>query len=126
MRNDRGYLLLETMIAISIFALALMPFLAALNLGVKAAHSGKQLSQVDYLLQMEAEIVKATDFDSLSTASPQPTVVIDYNGSGFTMERTVTDVLENNKMKKIKLELIKDGKSYDHLSFLVYYNKKGI
>lgn len=81
--------MLESMVSISLMAMAIVPALALLSYGLDTTRSGGQRLELAAILQQAAEEVKATSFDELANGA---TETPDFAGSGFTLTKTISDV----------------------------------
>ena len=69
--NSKGALLVELLVAISIFVLSSLAFTYILKSGAATANSSAELTRAAYLLQAEAENIRATPFEILPALNGQ-------------------------------------------------------
>lgn len=122
-RNQDGFTLVEVVIAVSLLVIVLVPFMGALTNGIMMLYRGRNRSVASYLLQQRAEEIKAAGYDNLPVGE---TAYPNYGGSSWTLKQnvsTVTSMLGQGGsavIKKVTLELDKNGNIIDSMTFLTY------
>lgn len=122
-RNQGGFTLVEVVIAVSLLIIVLVPFMGALTNSIMMLYRGRDRSVASYLLQQRAEEIKNAGYDNLPVGEA---VFPNYGGSTWTLKQNVSTV---NSMpdqggsvvvKKVTLELDKNGNIIDTMTFLTY------
>lgn len=122
-RKQDGFTLVEVVIAVSLLIIVLVPFMGALTNGIMMLYRGRDRSVASYLLQQRTEEIKTVGYDNLPVGEA---VFPNYGGSTWTLKQNITAV---NSMpgqggsvvvKKVTLELDKNGNMVDSLTFLLY------
>ncbi|OIQ55883.1 hypothetical protein MOTE_23830 [Moorella thermoacetica] len=122
-RKQDGFTLVKVVIAVSLLIIVLVPFMGALTNGIMMLYRGRDRSVASYLLQQRAEEIKATGYDNLPVGE---TAYPNYGGSAWTLKQNITAVNSmlgqggSNVVKKVTLELDKNGNMVDSLTFLLY------
>lgn len=122
-RNQSGFTLVEVMVAVLLLGIVLVPFMGALTNGIMMLYRGRDRSVASYLLQQRAEEIKAAGYDNLPVGE---TAYPNYGGSAWTLKQNVSTVTSmpgqggSVVVKKVTLELDKNGNMVDSLTFLLY------
>ncbi|GEA15372.1 hypothetical protein E308F_16160 [Moorella sp. E308F] len=122
-RKQDGFTLVEMVIAVSLLIIVLVPFMGALTNGIMMLYRGRDRSVASYLLQQRAEEIKAAGYDNLPVGE---TAYPNYGGSAWTLKQNVSTINSmpgqcgSAVVKKVTLELDKNGNMVDSLTFLLY------
>lgn len=123
--NERGFSLIEIVVASIILAVVLIPMLFTLLSSHDIVYKGKDYIAANNLIMEAAEELKATSFTDgeLNDTGGNSVETENYLGSKLTLTKVVTDVVFG-ELKRVDLE-IKDGpKVLSKVSFILY--QKGI
>lgn len=125
LRNEKGFSLIELVVASVILAAVLIPMLFTLLGSHNIIYKGKDYLVANNLIIEAAEELKATSFTNpeLNDTGPNPLETANFEGSEFALSKEVKDAV-SGQLKRVNLE-IKDGsKTLAKVSFILY--QKGI
>jgi prepilin-type N-terminal cleavage/methylation domain-containing protein len=114
---DRGFTLIEILVAVVILAVAVVPIMSVVGNGFSQVYHGRDIARASFLVRQAAEEAKAMSFDDLVSRTDP-----DYAGSGLELRREVGSVpgMDANKMKKVTVGVYRDGRLLADAVFLVY------
>lgn len=117
---DRGFTLIEVLVAAVILAVAVVPIVGVVGNGFSQVQRGRDVARASFLVRQAAEEAKVQDFDSLG-----PAVVPDYAASGMELRREIGQAgnMPQSLVKKVTVGVYRDGRLLASAVFLVY--KKG-
>jgi prepilin-type N-terminal cleavage/methylation domain-containing protein len=83
LKEERGYSLVEVIVSIVIFAVAILPMIGMFDMGLNAATAGSQYDKARTLANLKLEQAKSLPFATVKNNFPEtaPTTTA-YNGSG--------------------------------------------
>jgi prepilin-type N-terminal cleavage/methylation domain-containing protein len=117
--NDKGFTLVELMVASVILIVALVPIYFTLTQGYISMRMAHEYNEAAFLLQARAEEIRNSAFSHITSKDP-------VEESGYTIEQTVTDINDSVLVaKKVELTISKklnngEDRSLGELEFLVY------
>jgi prepilin-type N-terminal cleavage/methylation domain-containing protein len=99
LKEDRGYSLVEVMVSIVIFAIAILPMISMFDMGLNSATAGSNYDKARALANLKLEQAKSLPFDSsdntvqdLKDNFPEAAgTTTSYNGSGTYQSAEKTD-----------------------------------
>lgn len=117
--NDKGFTLVELMVASVILIVALVPIYFTLTQGYISMRMAHEYNEAAFLLQARAEEIRNSAFSHITSKDP-------VEESGYTIEQTVTDINDSVLVaKKVELTISKklnngEDRSLGELEFLIY------
>ncbi len=125
--GERGFTLVETLVAIAIITVALVGIFQLLGVTVLSNVDSRNRSIATHFAEQQLESVRNTPFSSLTSVSATSDSALDLLGNGATWERTVTAVGSAGVMKGITVTVRwKQQKSGQTLSLSTLVHRDGI
>jgi prepilin-type N-terminal cleavage/methylation domain-containing protein len=113
MRNNKGYTLIEIIIAIVIMGIIIFPIAGGYQALLTAMGNGSDLSKAVRLSELEFSIVNSLDYDSTTMTSGYDNTTVNYYNSGYTLRRRVEYRSGNNSslqsLKAITVWIYRNG-----------------
>ena len=118
MKDDKGFALLETVLAIGLLGIVSLVFLGSINTSTKATMVSDERATAESLALSEIEYIKGYPYDYYATEYPvDPTLDIP---SGWSLPNPTVEALHatDDGIQKITITVQRDGE--DKLSILIY------
>ncbi|MBO8126551.1 MAG: prepilin-type N-terminal cleavage/methylation domain-containing protein [Firmicutes bacterium] len=119
-RRERGFSLLEAVVALGILSLFILPLASLLNSGLAKVTAARHLSEASALLQRAVEETKQEDFTSLIPGETVISYPSEDTSSKYTLKRVVVDIADKSSvdgqaaLKRVTLGIyLADGGSSD-------------
>ena len=102
--NKKGYLLIETVIAIAVIALVIVGLFQGLNVGIMGTYRDSQLNTALHLAQSQMESIKSEDYqvytDEGDPGGDEYSIIDAPNG--FTIGIAVSNIAGDNPEEKLQ------------------------
>ena len=120
MRNRNGFTLIETLVALTIFAIGAVAVFTVFPASSMALRQAKEYTDIGLLLQSQLSLVKATPFDELSSAA------ITENLPNFVqkIDRTVSIDSALADLKQVKVSVTYQSKGRSRTQSVTTYVAK--
>jgi prepilin-type N-terminal cleavage/methylation domain-containing protein len=100
LKDNKGFTLIEALIAIIILAIVSVLMVQGVNLARKAYSSNRIKTEASSIANREIEKIRSTPFADVSVG----TIVLPADSKGFTVSRSISLILNsNNKIKQVKI-----------------------
>lgn len=117
MRNEKGFLLIDVLIALAIIGLVAVGYLSAMTTSSRSAITIDQMDTARVLAESQMEYVKKLDYSSSGTYTPQAISSADYPGYSATI--VATPAAERDTcIQKITVTITRYGKTITTLQDL--------
>ncbi len=109
LRGQKGYTLMEALIALALFLLIIVPFIGLFGNATKF-NKGKEMLTASFILEQETAIIQNNP-EEIYTSKTR-----NISGKNWTVKAAT----RGEGLKTIKLSAIRNGKSVDEVEFYVY------
>lgn len=109
MRRRRGLTVVEVLVAVALFASAIVVLLAVFPMSTRAARQSQAQLVATHLVQRELEICRTTSYDQLQSRTPPAlSMSKDHNGTEVTIDYQLeVTVLETRPgLKHVRVEAL--------------------
>ncbi|HLL38728.1 MAG TPA: prepilin-type N-terminal cleavage/methylation domain-containing protein, partial [Rubrobacteraceae bacterium] len=91
LKEERGYTLIEVMVAIVVLTIAIIPMISMFDMSLKVATKGSDYDKARALANLKLEEAKSMPFSDVENNFPEPTGTPNPCGEGCNQSDWVTD-----------------------------------
>jgi len=115
---ERGFTLVETLVALAIFGLVAGVFLSGLTVSSKSVMVSQERVAAESLAKSQMESIKAQDYVDDATSYPKITIPPDLVDQGYAIDDPTVEDIHSSELQKITVTVTHNG---DEVFTLVDY-----